>query len=356
MPQKTKTTTNINSHIVFYIMLFCLLLCWSGKQSYASDARLSSYPVVQTFINKMVQQHQFNANELTTLLDSTQLNADIIQSMQHPYEEQPWYVYQKHLVNQKRIMLGVEYWKNHEKALNYAEKKYGVPAEIIVAIIGIESLYGHAHLKHPVLNTLATLGFSYTPRTAFFQNELEQFLLLARELNVNPKSIYGSYAGAIGLPQFMPSSYRRFAIAYNPTFTSNSDNDSEVGNLFNDTDDVIVSVANYLNYFGWQKKQKVAIPAQITGDEYQELLPTKLEPSYRINKLKKYGIKSTYQLPKATKATLIKLQNENSYEYWLGLNNFHVISRYNGNIQYIMAVDHLANEIKQQKTQASIDE
>lgn len=336
-----------------FVLFICCLLFFPNNKIYAKPTKLSDYPIVQTFITKMVQQYQFNANELTALLDSTKLIADVIPSMQHPYEEKPWYIYQNHLITQKRIDLGLEYWQRHANALNYAEKKYGVPASIIVAIIGIESLYGQIRLKYPVLNTLATLSFAYPPRTTFFQDELTHYLLLTRELNINPKNIYGSYAGAIGLPQFMPSSYRRFAIAYSPETTQqttdNKDEKNKLGDLISDSDDVVVSVANYLNYFGWQKNEKIAVPAEISGDTYKDLLLTKLKPIYTVAKFRRHGVEPIYKLPQNIKATLIQLQNKNEYEYWLGLNNFYVLSRYNGDKQYIMAVYQLAIALKHAK-------
>jgi membrane-bound lytic murein transglycosylase B len=336
--------------LLLFIFIFGYLAFFCNQTIYASSKNLSSYPVVQTFINTMVQHYQFNANELVALFDSTPLIADVIPSMQHPYEEKPWYIYQSRLVTQQRITLGVDYWHRHAKALHYAEKKYGVPASIIVAIVGIESLYGQAHLKYPVLNTLITLSFAYPPRAIFFQKELMHYLLLTRELNVDPRTIYGSYAGAIGLPQFMPSSYRHFAISYQPNITTRNndeeDENNELGDLVSDSDDVVVSVANYLSHFGWQKGEKITIPANIYSNKYQELLPIKSKATYTVAKLKQYGIKPIYKLEKNTKVSLVQLQNKDASEYWLGLNNFHVLSHYNADKQYIMAVYQLAIAIK----------
>ena len=289
---------------------------------------------VKAFIHNMVQQYNFSEQQLNTIFNKSKFISAVIPSIQHPYEEKPWYIYKNRLVNQKRILLGVDYWQRHDKALRYAEKKYGVPASIIVAIVGIESLYGQAHMKYPVLDTLITLSFAYPPRATFFQDELKHYLLLTRTLNIDPTSIYGSYAGAIGLPQFMPSSYRNFAIAY-------SDN-NKLGDLMNDNDDVVVSIANYLHHFGWQKNEAVAAPAIVNGHKYQKVLSDQLTPIFTIKRLKHYGIKPTCKLPSNIKATLIQLQNSDNYEYWLGLANFYVISHYNNNKQYVMAVYQLA--------------
>jgi len=322
--------------------------------------KISANHEVQLFIDNMATKYQFDREELATTLDSVTLLPNIIATMQHPYEEQPWYAYQQRLVNQKRIDYGVAYWKQHQKALRYAERKYGVPASIIVAIVGIESMYGHTPLKYPVLNSLVTLSFAYPPRATFFKSELEHYLLLSRKLNINPKTIFGSYAGAIGLPQFMPSSYRKFAIAYCDhdkkinTMINEEDDDNETnddahqpGDLTNDTDDVIVSVANYLAHFGWKKNGLVAVRAKVTGKKYREVIAAKLKPQHTIAYLKKhYHVKPERKLPLNTKVVLIELQNEDGYEHWLGLHNFYVLSRYNGNRQYVMAVHQLAIALK----------
>jgi len=313
--------------------------------SYADDTKLSSQPEVQNFIRLMVDQYQFDANNLAALLDSTPLLTKVIENIQHPYEEQPWYIYRSHLVSNKRITAGLAYWKEHKSALKYAEKQFGVPASIIVAIVGIESFYGKIPSKYPVLNSLVTLSFYYQARADFFQKELEQYLLLTRDLNIDPRTVLGSYAGAIGLPQFMPSNYRKYALEYK-TLISGENNTQTLGDLMDDTDDVIVSVANFLQHFGWEKKKPIAVRAKVKGDLYNEIIAKKLTPTLTIAQLKKYGVTPMRKIPKNHKAMLIELQDENNCEYWLGFDNFHVLSHYNGDKQYIMAVYQLAVALK----------
>ena len=225
--------------------------------------------------------------------------------------------------------------------LQYVSTAYGIPPEIIVAVVGIESFYGKTEFKYPVINSLATLSFAYPKRSTFFSDELEQYLLLARELDINPKSIKGSYAGAIGLPQFMPSSYRSFGIS------------SQAGkktDLIHDTDDVILSVANFLHYYGWQKNKPIAIPAKIKGNRYEKILSTtlKTKPKLTIAQIKKYHVSPIKKVPGFYKGALLEFEDANDYyEYWLAFNNFYVLSRYNGSSEYVLAVINLAYIIKQ---------
>lgn len=363
---------------IFLSIPMLLLLLMANHSSYALSftPKLSTNPTVQAFINRMATQHQFATKELATLLDSTTITPWIIPSMQHPYEEQPWYIYQKRFITEQRINLGLSYWQKHAAALRYASQIYDVPESVIVAIVGVETMYGHIFLRHPVLNSLVTLSFFYPARATFFQSELTQYLLLTRELHLDPRIIYGSYAGAIGFPQFMPSSYRRFAVKYCPTQPDsqlnarssqvepqsaaltkqntatqrNSKNTAEtgkLGDLINDTDDVVVSIANYLHYFGWQKNQPIAIKAKITDTEYKEIMDKKSETGLTLKQLAQYQTIVPSTISPETKTSLIQLQNKNGFEYWLGLNNFNALFHYNSNKHYIMAIYQLAMILEQ---------
>jgi len=320
--------TYYNAHVLYAMATY--QLAEKLKSTYSSDKE-------QQFINKMVMEYHFNKNYISQLISNVQFAPEVIQHVQKPYEEQPWYIYRKLFVSDERAKTGNNYWKLHSKTLARAEKIYGVPPAIIVAIIGIESNYGQQQGSYPIFSTLATLAFDYPPRAAFFQSELTQFLLLTEELKFNPLKLYGSYAGAMGYPQFMPSSYRFYAVDF-------SDNHKK--DLFHSPSDVIGSIANYLKKTGWINNDPIAIRTEVKGNKYQKILNDELNAKYTIAELKKYNIKPYIKLNNKRHANLIRLKDINGYEYWVGLNNFYVITNYNANSQYVMAVFQLAEKIK----------
>jgi membrane-bound lytic murein transglycosylase B len=294
-------------------------------------------PAEQQFINKMVNKYHFSHRFVSDLIYNAHFLPEVIQNMRNPYEEKPWYMYRKLFLTAKRIQQGVKYWRNHTKDLAKANEMYGVPESIIVGIVGVESFYGESTGTYSILDALTTLSFAYPKRARFFQSELAQYLLLTQSLNFNPKALYGSYAGAMGLPQFMPSSYRYYAVDFN----NNGQKD-----LLKDTGDVIGSVANYLFQAGWHRGKLVAVPAKVTGDKYKKILNDKLKPMFTVAKIRKYGVEPTAKLSPQTKVNLIRLKTKEGCEYWLGLHNLYVITRYNTNTQYAMAVYQLALAIK----------
>jgi membrane-bound lytic murein transglycosylase B len=320
------------------IFSFCF-----AENVFAATYKLSDYQIVQKFIAKMVYQYNFDKNYLIETLNSTTLIGKVTEDAANPYEEKPWNIYKKHFLTQSRIEKGVEYWGKHKETLAFAEKHFGVPASIIVAIIGIESNYGETKMPYPVLNTLATLSFTPSTRADFFQYELAEYFLLTRELNIDPRTIKGSYSGAIGIPQFMPSSYRHFAISYQK---------GKMANLITNDNDTIVSIANFLNHFGWQKNQPIAIPAIISTQnyKYETLLNSSLQPQHTLNTLAKYHITPAKMIAKNALVNLFQFENQNNTcEYWLGLQNFYVLSHYNPNKQYVLTVYLLAQKIEQQR-------
>jgi membrane-bound lytic murein transglycosylase B len=317
------------------VSIFIILIIIFFMQSlYAADIKIN-YQDEQAFIDAMVNTYHFNRNYITDLIYRAHVLPAVIVQMQHPYEAKPWYIYREHFITPERVQQGIIYWQQHAKNLARATKKYEVPANIIVAIVGVESFYGDELGEYPVLDTLATLSFAYPPRAQFFQSELAQYFLLIQELHFNPEKLYGSYAGAMGLPQFIPSSYRYYAIGQK--------------DLFHDTPDVIFSVGNYLEQAGWEGDEQIAVPAKIIGNKYKQLLNEDLKTKYTVAMLKKYGVTPKQKLSANTKVNLIRLQNRNGYEYWLGLHNFYVITRYNLSIHYAMVVYQLAEEINKAK-------
>lgn len=310
------------------VALFCFI---SISTSVQADASFVSQPNVQAFIDEMVKKHHFQKTELIALFDSVKIRPKVMQSIKKPLEKKPWHTYQLMFVTEWRIRNGVEFWNKHREVLERAEKIYGVPASIIVATIGVETKYGRNTGEYPVIDALTNIAFSDSPRAAFFRSELEQFLLLTREQHVNPRSVTGSYAGAIGQPQFMPSSYRNYAVNFSGSGTID---------LSHNVADIIGSVANYYKKHGWQTNQPVAIPASMTGGKFQVRFAK--QKSLSRSELIEYGVTPpTYSLTDQ-RYKIIELQNYYGNEYWLGFRNFDVIKRYNPSDLYAMAVYQLS--------------
>lgn len=262
--------------------------------------------------------------------------------MDKQFKAGPWYRYRDRLITKKRISEGVLFWRENKVILKKAEDHFGVPAEIIVAIIGIESSYGKIKGSYPVLQSLATLAFDYPRRAPFFRKELEHFLLLAEEGSLHPTKTLGSYAGAMGMPQFMPSSYRQFAVDFSRTGKRD---------LIYDNADVIGSVANYLKIHGWQANTPIIHPAKVSGTAYKTLSnPKDLKPHLSLAALSKYKIQSLHPKKlnhKTQKVKLITLDSsKNTKNHWIGFHNFYVITRYNHSIHYAMAVYQLSERIR----------
>jgi len=298
---------------------------------------MTGQATVISFIDEMVAKHDFQRAELVALFEKVQPRERIIQIMTAPAEGKPWNKYRPIFVNEARISGGVDFWRENSEALARAEQQYGVPAEIIVAIIGVETRYGGNMGGFTVIDALATLAFDYPPRAAYFRSELEQFLLLTREEKLDPLAPKGSYAGAMGEAQFMPSSYRNYSVDF--------DGDGR-RDLWNSTSDAIGSVANYLSGYGWQRAQPIAALAQVTGDSYQSVLDQKLvKPTRSITEFRTHGVQPQSPLDKDQLASLLRFETDADDELWLGLDNFYVITRYNHSHRYAMAVYQLSQEI-----------
>ncbi len=334
--------TSAHNKTVMHMLLLALLL-FIAPICFAANTSVTARDDVQQFIDMMVSKHQFERETLTQLLNEAEPQAAIIESITRPYESKPWHQYRPIFVTQKRIKRGLEFWQANSETLMRTEQQYGVPPEIITAIIGVESFYGQYKGRYRVLDALSTLGFDYPRRGKFFRKELEQYLLLAREEGIDPRSVKGSYAGAMGQPQFISSSYREYAVDFSG---------DGVRDLWNNTEDVIGSVANYFRRHGWQQGQPIASRAQINGTRYKKALKKSLKPTMTVAQLNAHGVAldttTTEVVPDAVKATLIELKNESGNEYWFGYRNFYVISRYNHSALYSMAVFQLAAELRKQ--------
>ncbi len=379
-----------------------------------AEPRLTDQENVQRFIERMVSKHQFEREPLTDLLNQLTLREKKSSpttsskkrkaKMDNPAESRPWAEYRSKHVKPGIINNGVKFWKKHEALLTRAEQEYGVPAHIIMGVLGVETRYGGYTGKNPVINALATCAFNYPKRERFFSSELEAFLLMAREEQRDPFSYLGSYAGAMGLPQFMPSNYRKLAVDFD------NDGDKDIWNRAEPAD-AIGSIGNYLRHHGWKNGKPIATPAHhqpatlsdqhkvSSGDSlwtiarkvqnhqggsigslmtqlqqmnpsafinsdpnqlklgatlklpinteasYKHLLLKKLRPKFEVQQILQNGFTIKPDYPAEAKALLLELKGENGIEHWVALHNFYVISKYNPRTLYTMAVFQLGEEI-----------
>ena len=378
------------------------------------DHELLQRDNVQSFINRMVNNHGFSRAALTETLGQLTLREKKTGSgtsstkrkkkMNNPAESRPWAEYRGKHVKPGIIRNGVKFWNNNRGTLERAEKEYGVPPHIIVGILGVETRYGGYMGKNPVINALATFAFNYPRRERFFTSELEEFLLMAREEKRDPYSYLGSYAGAMGMSQFMPSNYRKLAVDFNQ---------DGARDIWHTPDDAIGSIANYLNHHGWKSGEPIATPATYTqpaktatkhlvrsGDSlwkiannlrttggastdsimkqitdlnpdafveqnpdrlikgvtltlpapadrpYKNLILKKLRPKYSVGDILNAGFQIEEEYPADAKALLLELKGAKGREFWVARHNFYVISRYNPRTMYTMAVFQLSDEIR----------
>ncbi len=319
---------------------FTALILYFFSFTTFADAAFTKRKDVQLFINSMVKEYHFNARQLTATLSQVKLQPQIIESMDKPYEKKNWDVYRDLFLTPARLKGGIDYWTANRKTLEEAQKKYGVPAEMIVAILGVETLYGERQGENRVLDALATIAFDYPKRAPYFKHELKEYLLLCREHNVPATKYKGSYAGAIGQPQFMPSSYRNFAV----DFKHKGQRD-----LVTNNDDSIASIANYFKAHGWQTNAGVAQHAKLIGKRYQSIQMNPKKANYYYNQLTANGVKpvtAAYNHP--SRAGVIELVTAKGNEYWIAYPNFFVITRYNSSPQYALVVYLLSQQLKQQ--------
>ncbi len=312
-------------------------LCGFAQQALAADYEGS--PQVAEFVAEMTRDYGFAGEQLVSLFREVERKQSIIDAISRPAEKvKPWKDYRPIFITDSRIARGVDFWRQHEAALARAEQEYGVPAQVIVAIIGVETFYGGNTGNYRVIDALSTLGFDYPPRAEFFRKELKQFLLLAREQQVDPLSLKGSYAGAMGLPQFMPSSFRAYAVDF--------DGDGHI-NIWSDPDDAIGSVASYFKRHGWATGEPVVSTAQVNGERADEGLTQGLDPVKTVGQLRALGWASHEALRDDLAVTAFRFEGEFGPEYWLGLPNFYVITRYNRSAMYAMAVHQLSDLLVQ---------
>ena len=301
-----------------------------------TQADVSGRKDVNDFIDEMVKEHNFKRDDLVKVFKKVKTDPTIIEAITRPAEAKPWYEYRPIFLTNTRIREGVKFWRRNATHLQRAYEEYGVPPEIIVAIIGVETRYGKYKGRHPVMTSLTTLAFDYPARGSFFRSELEQFLLLAREEKTNPLSMKGSYAGAMGKPQFIASSYRSYAVDF--------DGDGK-RDLINSTVDAIGSVANYFARHKWHKDEPIAAPAKVNGSSYKSFVEKGIKPQFELGKLLDSGVEIDSLQSPSLETALIELELKKGKEHWVGFHNFYVITRYNHSELYAMAAYQLAKEI-----------
>ncbi len=324
--------------------LLTLLLAFalSSSMSVAAGAatQYAGRRDVRQFIAEMVQKHGFVGNELRTLFSRARFQPSIIAAIAPPTEPraQSWQAYRALFLTRERIEAGIAFREEQREALARAARLYGVPEEIIVAIIGVETVYGRNTGNYRVIDALTTLAFDYPPRAAFFRAELENFLLYARDAGIDTLGLKGSYAGAIGIPQFMPGSYRRYAVDLD------GDGKQDLSGSFADA---IGSVANFLKAHGWETGQPVAYTAQVQGGNYRKLVHAGIKPTYRCGDLASFGVSAGGEARADAPCALIELETPGeASEYLVGLTNFYVLTRYNRSSLYAAAVLQLAQAVK----------
>ena len=322
-----------------------LWLTWSLCLSLAhvaarADAPASYAQGARSFAAHMARTQGFEKDAVIGLLRQARYRQGIIDAIRRPWEAKPWYRYRRIFLTETRIEAGVAFWRENRALLERARREYGVPPQIITAIIGVETNYGGNLGKHRVIDALTTLGFSYPKRAGFFRAELEEYLLLTREERLDTLNLKGSYAGAVGMPQFIPSSYRAYAVDFD---------DDGRRDLWGSRADVIGSVASYFARHGWRPGEPVTVPARLDasvpkGISVAEKKPVK--PNTPVSKMESAGIFPSEPLPVGTRVNLIRLEAPDD-EYWLGLTNFYVITRYNHSNLYAMAIFQLSQAIQE---------
>jgi membrane-bound lytic murein transglycosylase B len=318
-------------------LLLCTAMLAGGiKPAAAVDIRRAE---VKDFINHMSDSYGFKKRALRKLLKSAESQPAIIEAMGKPAEKAKlWYEYRPIFLNERRIREGTEFWIAHRQALDQASIKSGVAPEYLAAILGVETYYGRLTGNYRVLDALATLSFDYPPREKFFREELEQYLLLTRDMHLNPLTLKGSYAGAMGAPQFMPSNYRRYAV--------DADSNGHI-DLWTDWPDVCASVGNYLKEHGWNPGEPVLAEATVQPEKVGDLDGRKLALSETIGSLAAKGVSIEASMPQEAPAILIAADETDGVHWRVGYNNFFVITRYNHSAMYAMAVYELAAAVKQ---------
>ena len=321
-----------------FLMTIALLVSVNVFAAKVEQGDYKNRQDVEAFIDRMVKTSGYSEQTLVTLFATVKKQQHLFARLNKPAEKAlEWYQYRRIFIKDSRINQGIKFWHENKQLLTEVAEKTGVPPEIMIAIIGVETFYGTYRGKDPVFDSLVTLAFDYPKRGKFFTRELEQFLLLVKEQSLDTKGLMGSYAGAMGMPQFISSSYRHYAVDF--------DNDGQV-NLFDSMPDIVASVANYFVKHGWRPQEPIAGPLQLQQTNTIDQLKPGVKTDYQWSDFARHGLQSNTMLPADTPVALVQLEQSDHSEYWAGFQNFYVITRYNHSELYAMAVYQLSLLIK----------
>lgn len=314
----------------FYFAIAAICFAYPG---FALDV---SRPEVRAFIEEMHTAHGFPKAEVESLMKQAETKQPILDAISRPAERVvPWHEYRDRFLTERRIQQGADFWAAHgERLQRISDERL---TATVVGILGVETSFGRITGRYRVIDALATLAFDYPPRAEFFRGELVQFLLLSREEDVDTANALGSYAGAMGAPQFIATSYRKYAV--------DEDQDGK-RDLWNSWDDVIGSVANYLRGYGWQDGEPVVVSAQLKNHDLSAFDVSKIALNETVQSLRDKGVEFETTLPADAPAMLVVAQGKKGPEYRVGFNNFYVITRYNRSTMYAMAVNDLGQAIQ----------
>ncbi len=306
-----------------------------------ADGNYAERADVRAYIDEIVEQYAFERDAIERLIGAANKQTLAIKTLDKPAEAKPWHEYRDIFLTPERISKGIIFWHKNDALIKKAAEHYQVPPEIIVSLIGVETFYGTITGKFPILDTLVTLGFDYPRRSDFFRGELTQFLLLCREENFECQKIKGSHGGAMGVGQFISSSYRAYAVDFD---------DDGARDLWNSPADIMGSIANYIARHGWAPDAPITERVDLEGAQLDKLLNKKLTPWLSLTDLSHYGITSHDFRPQEDTFSLIGMQaKEGHIDVWAGYHNFYVISRYNHSRRYAMAVYQLSREIRRNR-------
>lgn len=315
-------------------MLTTSLLVLLSSFSLAGD--YEKHPKFEPFIQEMIKEHKYDETFLRETLAKAERKESILKAIARPAEKtKPWHEYRDIFLTKKRTKAGKQFLKDHKATFDVVEKKYGVPREVIASIIGVETFYGRNTGSYRVLDALATLGFDY-PKRSLFYRELKNYFLMVRDNNLDPLSIKGSYAGAMGLGQFIPSSYISYAVDY--------DGDGKK-DLWTNVDDAIASVAYYFKRYGWQNGGRVGEEVTLSDSDADKFANETLSLKANLSQWKKRGVNIPKDMEEQ-KAALFRYQAEEKTEYWLAYKNFYVITRYNRSRLYARTVHEFSQVLK----------
>lgn len=327
---------------IVFLRCAAFALALAGSTALALDVSRGD---VAEYIASTSRAHAIDSAWLSTLLASAEYKASIVEAISRPAERtKAWHEYRDIFLGERRIREGAAFWRQHRQQIEAIAARSGIPPRLLVAILGVETNYGRTMGGYRVLDALATLSFGYPPRASFFRRELTEFLVLAHQGQLDPERALGSYAGAMGAPQFMPSSYVAYAV------DANEDGRRD---LWQDWEDILGSIANYLAEHGWRPDEPIVARATLApGANAGALPPTKLALDHSIGALRELGLQFDTALADGEPALFMQLEGDGGTEYWVGFRNFHVITRYNRSVLYAMAVNTLSLAIEQRLARA----